>query len=91
MRNRDLIRAFYQGATSGKGSNLEIIGDKLVNYSTCILERTSTGGFIFNITKYSSTTSRIQSYIRSEIPENRRIAVSGMRIGCYTLKEAVAQ
>ena len=63
MRNEDLIEKFCNGSTTGRGSNLYIDNNKLVNYSTTIAQRTS-DGVILNATKYSRTTSKLQNYVR---------------------------
>ena len=65
MKNVDLIRKFGNGATSGKCGNLKIDGNNLINYSTVIAQRV-TNGIKLNVRKYSRTTSKIQSTIRSE-------------------------
>lgn len=64
MSNKEFIKKFAQGATSGKYSNLRIDGDKLINYWTVIAERVE-GGIRLNERKYSRSTSVIQSIIRN--------------------------
>lgn len=83
MKNKELITNFIKGATSGhtplrdiingyytfKGTTLSIDGDNLINYSTIIAIRD--GNTIkLNTTKYSSTTSKIQSMIKRECINN---------------------
>lgn len=63
MRNYDLIKHFIEGETKGKGSNLYIDRDELVNYSTVIATRRGSH-IIANSTKYSATTNKNQSYVR---------------------------
>lgn len=63
MKNKDLIYNFIIGYSEGKGSNLYIEGDCLVNYSTVIAKR-SPEGLLLNARKYSVTTSKNQTYIR---------------------------
>lgn len=63
MRNRDLVERFFDGYTSGRGSNLYIDGDKLVEYSTTLAQRVP-GGYVLNLGKYSRTTSKIQTWIK---------------------------
>ena len=72
MTNIELIKSFNRGATRGGSGgrlygryNLRIEGDNLVNYSTIIAKREVNGGIVLNKHKYSRTTSKIQSYIRS--------------------------
>lgn len=83
MTNEQVIKSFIGGATSGhtptreiygqgKGNTLSIDGDKLINYTTIIAIRE--GNTIkLNTTKYSTTTSKIQSMIK-------RIALSNDKI-----------
>lgn len=83
MKNQEIITNFIKGATSGhtpvrnitngyhtfKGTTLSIDGDNLINYTTIIATRD--GNTIkLNITKYSSTTSKIQSLIKRECINN---------------------
>lgn len=63
MKNRELIRAFANGARCGVGSNLYIVGDDLINYGTIIVSRCR-GGVKLNATHYSVTTSTNQNMIR---------------------------
>lgn len=63
MCNADLVRKFFEGGTTGHGSNLYINGDCLIEYNTCLAQRTGTG-YILNTTKYSRTTSKIQTWIK---------------------------
>ena len=62
MNNQQVIDAFLCGHV-GKSSNgnLRSLGDKLINYSTCIAERAN-GGIIVNRTRYSVSTSKIQNW-----------------------------
>lgn len=66
MRNNELVKAFLNGATEGKGSNLRIEGRKLINYSTVIAYKIKTKGILLNGQNYSPTTSRHQNQIRRE-------------------------
>lgn len=73
-RNEQLVEAFFKGADSGKLNNLRIeksyLGSTLlVNYATTLAEITKDGIVHVNITKYSNSTSRIQSYIRHWQPD----------------------
>lgn len=74
MRKRDLINAFINGAKKGRGSNLYIDGDHLVNYSTVIASRDGEK-IILNAKKYSSTTSRNQNIVRKLTPKDLLIEV----------------
>lgn len=63
MRNYDLIKSFVGGATSGKGSNLKIEGNDLINYWTVIATRRG-GIVVLNNHGFSPTTAKNQSYVR---------------------------
>lgn len=64
MSNQSVINAFMNGkcANSSNG-NLRSNGDRLINYSTCIAQRLDNGKVLFNATKYSVSTSKIQRLI----------------------------
>ena len=73
MTTINLVKSFAQGATSGHTSKspyygdiyvTSIIGDILYSYRTPIAKRTNEG-IILNKRKYSSTTSKLQNYIRT--------------------------
>lgn len=74
MRNETLIKNFNYGETKGHTTycesvgqyRLHIIGNVLYSYRTPIAIRLKDGNVILNKTKYSSTTSHIQSKIRYE-------------------------
>jgi hypothetical protein len=75
MKNAEVIRKFVQGDTQGKGSNLYINNNNLVNYSTIIARRIN-GKIYLNNTKYSQTTSRIQNMIRNITPARLLVEVN---------------
>ena len=72
MSNDNIVKAFERGETKGHTSycesvgqyRLHIIGNVLYSYKTPIAIRLDNGNVILNNTKYSSTTSHIQSKIR---------------------------
>ena len=74
MTTINLIKSFANGATSGHTGpspyydgtvqRASIIGDILYSYRTPIAKRTNEG-IILNKRKYSSTTSKLQCYIRT--------------------------
>lgn len=73
MTTINLIKSFANGATSGHTSKspyygdiyvASIIDDILFSYRTPIAKRTNEG-IILNKRKYSSTTSKLQNYIRT--------------------------
>lgn len=66
MTNNDLIREYLKGTKNWNVSgHLFYIENELVNYSTvlCRINREKKRA-IFNVTKYSRTTSKIQSEIK---------------------------
>lgn len=67
MRNIEVIKQFLN-KSSGNSDTKNLISDgvKLINYNTCIAEWTD-DFVLFNITKYSRSTSRIQSMILREL------------------------
>lgn len=85
MKNIDVIRKFFRRAkASSSNGNLRSTGDRLFSYNTCIAEwcspRTLYEGeaveirsytLVINVTKYSRSTSRIQTMLMSEIPFGR--------------------
>lgn len=64
MPNYDLIKRFTEGDIKGKGSNLYIEGNNLVNYQTVIATRRGEVVILCNH-NYSPTTGKNQSYVRN--------------------------
>lgn len=62
MKNKEVVEAFLSGDVA-VGSNLYSTGDKLFSYITCIAEWYD-GHLLVNITGYSNTTSKHQSYLK---------------------------
>lgn len=66
-RNNDFIEYFVRGGREQKNcNNLHIRGDKLLNYNTVIAQVGEDGYLYINMTKYSTSTSRIQNYLLKE-------------------------
>lgn len=67
MRNIEVIKQFLN-KSSGNSDTKNLISDgvRLFNYNTCIAEWTD-DFVLFNVTKYSRSTSRIQSMILGEL------------------------
>lgn len=61
MNNKEVCKAFSY-KEKATGSNLMSTGDKLFSYSTCIAEWDG-AYLILNKTKYSTTTSKHQTYL----------------------------
>lgn len=92
MTNREVIISFMNGkvAKSSTG-NLYSNGDRLFNYQTCIAEHTGNGKVIVNSTKYSVTTSKLQTYVRYEADRLKGgyIEVTGVQAGRQNLSRYV--
>lgn len=96
--NLTVIEKFFNGevAESHTG-NLWIShdGKRLMNYATCLVERNAEYGLIINKTKYSPTTSKIQTYIMSALWQNYSVnfinehvyQISGVDIDTHYLEE----
>lgn len=67
MRNKDLCKAFVEGAIEGKGSNMRIRGNEIFSYAEVIGRREIDGTFSLSPIKYSLTTSKHQYYLRSAV------------------------
>ena len=65
MKNLDVIKAFIYGEQAHT-LNLMSSWDKLINYSTCIAQRKN-GQIYVADTKFSVSTSKIQSALRREL------------------------
>lgn len=65
-------------------------GNKLMSYNTCIIELGDTN-IIFNITKYSTTTSRKQNKIKKILDNGnlQYITVDNIPINTKSLKEYI--
>lgn len=72
-KNIDVIHAFIDGEDKPKTANLRIEDNKLINYNTVIAERNDeSNDFIINVTKYSSSTTRIQNALITSIDLHHR-------------------
>ncbi len=65
MKNKDIITSFLNGK-SAKTKNVKTDGSTLYSYNTAIATHYPIG-IIVNNTKYSSSTSRIQSNLKAQI------------------------
>lgn len=82
MKNIDVVRKFLNRAkASSSNGNLRSTGDKLFSYNTCIAEwyskkimydgeMATIASYVLtvNVTKYSISTSKIQTMLLQEIP-----------------------
>lgn len=80
-----VIKAFMGGADEShehsisSTKTLKIVGDKLINYQTVILQRYNEK-YLFNYTRYSLPTGMLQKQILSLIPEDIIIRVYNVPI-----------
>ena len=76
MSNQEVINKFMNGK-SAKSSNGNLWtssdNNRLMNYATCIAQRLSDGTFIVNSTKYSVTTSQIQTKVRRTLRNYKEV------------------
>ena len=76
MTNKQVSNAFVSGK-SAKSSNGNLWvswdGKRLFNYETCIAQRLQDGTFVVNSTKYSVSTSKIQTYVRYTIGNYKEV------------------
>lgn len=94
MKNLDVVKLYVAGAEKGKTTNLRIEGlegERLMNYNTCLVQRVITESglvnYIVNETRYSSSTSRIQSFVRQTIPTEMICkTVTDINMGASNLK-----
>jgi len=85
LSNSNVINAFVMGR-SAKNRNLYTDGTKLVNYYTTIAQRIG-NKMVFNATKYSVSTSKIQTWTRGEI--GQCTIVEGVPMGTIDLQRYV--
>lgn len=87
MRNIEVIKQFLN-KSSGNSYTKNLISDgvRLVNYNTCIAEWTD-DFVLFNVTKYSRSTSRIQSMILSELKKliHKSVSIDNVPINTQRL------
>lgn len=69
MKNQDIMQLFAKKG-SGYTVNACSNGVTLVNYSTVIANHLSDNTVAFNTSKYSSTTSKIQTQLKSILQDN---------------------
>ena len=65
MNNQSVINAFVCGKSAkSSNGNLRSYGNKLVSYYTTIAQRLDNGTIVLNRTKYSVSTSKIQTWTK---------------------------
>jgi hypothetical protein len=88
MTNQNVIKAFHnqqEGKIESHTGNLWIdgTGQRLMNYSTCLAQYIG-NVVVINDTKYSVTTSKIQTYIRSEFSNHPSIVHTTKHVPIHT-------
>lgn len=87
MRNIEVIKQFLN-KSSGNSDTKNLISDgvKLFSYNTCIAEWTD-DFVLFNVTKYSRSTSRIQSMILRELKKliHKSVSIDNVPINTHRL------
>lgn len=87
MRNIKVIKQFLN-KSSGNSDTKNLISDgvRLFSYNTCIAEWTD-DFVLFNVTKYSRSTSRIQSMILSELKKliHKSVSIDNVPINTQRL------
>lgn len=90
MNNQEVINAFVNGVNNIQSYNGNLYvswdGNRLINYSTCIAQRNEDGTFTVNSTKYSVTTSKLQTYVRDTIGKGNYKEVTNIRVNTLYLK-----
>ena len=81
MTNSEVCRAFARGYV-GHSSNMFTDGNKLFSYSTVIAEKIN-GAIVFNASKYSTTTSKQQTFALREFAPD--FVVNGVSRGITSL------
>lgn len=89
MKNQNVIREFAINGKEVSTKNVRFVGNKLFNYGTCLAQRLQDGTTIFNRTKYSVTTSKIQNYIAYELGTYKVVEVTGVPAGTTDLTSYV--
>lgn len=83
MTNKEICKAFAQGATEGKANSMHIYENRIFSYDTCIAQRHGKK-ILFNVTKYSPTTSKQQTYLRHAISQEGLEVVEVSKVKPYT-------
>lgn len=86
--NKNVINDFINGKAYSHNTNLRVgcMGDRIINYSTTLAQKTDNGKVIFNATKYSVSTSKIQSWLRYAIKDVDLIVIDNVPMGTIDLQ-----
>ena len=85
--HKNIINDFINGKAYSHNTNLRVgcMGDRIINYSTTLAQRCGKK-IIFNATKYSVSTSKIQSWLRYAIKDFDLIVVDNVPMGTIDLQ-----
>lgn len=85
LSNMSVIESFVMGKAA-KNTNLRTDGTRLVNYYTTIAQRIG-NKMVFNATKYSVSTSKIQTWTKGKI--GHCTIVEGVPMGAKDLQRYI--
>ena len=91
MDNRSVINAFVSGKSAmSYNKNLKSFGNRLVSYYTTIAQRLDNGTIVLNRTKYSVSTSKIQTWTKGAFFGKRNVVeVTNVPLGATDLQKYV--
>ena len=91
MDNKSVINAFVCGKSAmSYNKNLKSFGNRLVSYYTTIAHRLDNGTIVLNRTKYSVSTSKIQTWTKGAFFGKRNVVeVTNVPLGATDLQKYV--
>ena len=91
MDNKSVINAFACGKSAmSYNKNLKSFGNRLVSYYTTIAQRLDNGTIVLNRTKYSVSTSKIQTWTKGAFLGKRNVVeVTNVPLGATDLQKYV--
>lgn len=91
MDNKSVINAFVCGKSAkSSNGNLKSFGNRLVSYYTTIAQRLDNGTIVLNNTKYSVSTSKIQTWTKGAFFGKRNVVeVTNVPLGATDLQKYV--
>jgi len=88
LSNKKVIDAFINGKAYTHNTNLRVgcVGDRIINYSTTLAQMCGKNKVIYNKTKYSVSTSKIQSWLLYALKGFDVVFVDNVPMGTIDLK-----
>jgi hypothetical protein len=88
MNNQSVINAFVCGKSAkSSNGNLKPFGNRLVSYYTTIAQRLDNGTIVLNRTRYSVSTSKIQTWTKGAFYGHRNVVeVTDVPLGTTDLQ-----